>query len=327
MPEAKGVLERVAGATTDIQYIIHQGFTRYGATFWVGANALLRKTALDEIMVECVEDGIRVRKYIQDRTVIEDTESSVDLVACGWQLYNYPERLSYSATPPDFGSLLIQRRRWANGGLLIMPKLVRYLLQRFWSVFRWREGWLRIHYLTSIASANLGLLIILVFPLERNLEIAWLPLTAVPYYFLYARDLVQTGYRYVDLLRVYALNLLLIPVHLGGVFKSIHQGITGKQIAFKRTPKVRDRTAIPYGYLTSEYALAAYCLLGSYIDFLDGRYWSSTFAFGNVVMLLYGIGVFIGFGPSVRDLAYESVARLRMGFRLVWSRLVTQGEG
>ena len=41
----------------------------------------------------------------------------------GWRLFNYPERLSYSATPPDFGSLCIQRRRWANGGLLILPKL------------------------------------------------------------------------------------------------------------------------------------------------------------------------------------------------------------
>ena len=43
IPGAPGVLERIAGATTDIQYIIHQGFTSYRATFWVGANALLRK--------------------------------------------------------------------------------------------------------------------------------------------------------------------------------------------------------------------------------------------------------------------------------------------
>lgn len=46
IPGAPGVLERIAGATTDIQYIIHQGFTRFNATFWVGANALLRARAL-----------------------------------------------------------------------------------------------------------------------------------------------------------------------------------------------------------------------------------------------------------------------------------------
>ena len=113
-PHAPGILERVAGATTDIQYIIHQGFTHYGATFWVGANAIVRKCALDDIAVSAVERDYPVRKFIQDRTVIEDTESSVDLVARGWQLYNYPERLAFSATPPDFGSLLIQRRRWGQ---------------------------------------------------------------------------------------------------------------------------------------------------------------------------------------------------------------------
>jgi Glycosyl transferase family group 2 len=30
-------LERIAGATTDLQHIIHQGMTFYGASFWVGA--------------------------------------------------------------------------------------------------------------------------------------------------------------------------------------------------------------------------------------------------------------------------------------------------
>ncbi|MEO7060046.1 MAG: glycosyltransferase family 2 protein, partial [Lapillicoccus sp.] len=36
-------LERIAGATTDIQHIVHQGLTYFGATFWVGANAVIRK--------------------------------------------------------------------------------------------------------------------------------------------------------------------------------------------------------------------------------------------------------------------------------------------
>src|SRR5438034_6621891 len=38
-----------------------------------------------------------------------------DLIDRGWQLYNYQERLAFSATPPDFGALIVQRRRWANG--------------------------------------------------------------------------------------------------------------------------------------------------------------------------------------------------------------------
>jgi cellulose synthase (UDP-forming) len=98
IPGAPGTLERIAGATTDMQYIVHQGFTWASATFWVGANALLRKAALDDIRVEEREGDLVVPKYIQDRTVIEDTESTVDLAAKGWELRNYPERLAFSAT-------------------------------------------------------------------------------------------------------------------------------------------------------------------------------------------------------------------------------------
>src|SRR3712207_7159737 len=32
-------LERISGAWTDLQHIVHQGMTQYDATFWVGANA------------------------------------------------------------------------------------------------------------------------------------------------------------------------------------------------------------------------------------------------------------------------------------------------
>ena len=48
-------------------------------------------------------------------------------------------------------------------------------------------------------------------------ETLWLPLAALPYYLLYARDLCRIGYPAADVLRVYALNLLLIPVNLAGV--------------------------------------------------------------------------------------------------------------
>ena len=107
-------IERIAAATTDIQHMLHQGMTYYDATFWVGANAVIRKAALDDICVVSTEGTRTVKTYIQDRTVIEDTESSIDLGYFGWHLVNYPERLSYSATPPDFGSLVVQRRRWGE---------------------------------------------------------------------------------------------------------------------------------------------------------------------------------------------------------------------
>src|SRR5438046_1528707 len=63
LPARSGTIEYVAGATTDIQYLIHQGFTRYRATYWVGANALLRKAALEDIIVTQMERGFPVKVY------------------------------------------------------------------------------------------------------------------------------------------------------------------------------------------------------------------------------------------------------------------------
>ncbi|OGI16365.1 MAG: glycosyltransferase, partial [Candidatus Moranbacteria bacterium RIFCSPHIGHO2_02_FULL_40_12b] len=176
-------LERLSGATTDIQHIIHQGMSHYDATFWVGANAVIRKRALEDIVEKEWVGGFEIKRYVQDRTVIEDTESSIDLALHGWRLVNYPERLSYSATPPDFGSLVIQRRRWANGGLLILPKL--------WALIRERknkgrpisklEFMIRINYMASIAWSNLGLVFLLAYPYDGRLLSPLVLLAAMPY--------------------------------------------------------------------------------------------------------------------------------------------------
>src|SRR5581483_11417888 len=56
-------LERIAGATTDLQHLIHQGMTHYDATFWVGANAILRKCALEDIVQVDKVNGWEIRRY------------------------------------------------------------------------------------------------------------------------------------------------------------------------------------------------------------------------------------------------------------------------
>jgi hypothetical protein len=298
---APGTLERIAGATTDMQYIVHQGFTRHGATFWVGANALLRKAALDDIAVTTTERGREVTRFIQDRTVIEDTESSVDLIARGWRLVNYPERLSYSATPPDFGALVIQRRRWANGGLIILPKLLRYLAGRP-RAGRLGEGFMRFHYLTSIAGANLAFLALVLFPFSGWLSTVWLPLTALPYFLLYGRDLRSRGYRHADVVRVYALNVLLVGANLAGVVKSLHQAVSGRPTPFKRTPKVHDRTPAPALYVFIPYAMGLYLCVAVGWDLTAERWAHATVGALNAVLIFYAIHFFIGARTSCRDL-------------------------
>lgn len=302
IPGPGSLLERLAGATTDIQYIIHQGFTHHNATYWVGANAVLRKAALMDIRESVKERGFSVGVYIQDRTVIEDTESTVDLIGRGWSLHNYPERLSYSATPPDFGSLLIQRGRWANGGLIILPKLLRHLLgQR--SLGAVAEGLMRVHYLISIAAVNVGLVTLLFYPFDAPLEsFIWLPVAALPYFYLYGRDMTQRGYSWLDLPRVYALNLMLLPVNLAGVMKSLQQAVTGQKIPFGRTPKIRGRTAAPWRFMVAEYLLLAYVLMALVFDLIQGRYMHASFSMLNGAIFLYVVLRLIGLKESIGDI-------------------------
>lgn len=297
-------IERIAGATTDLQHILHQGMSYYGATFWVGANAVIRKQAVEDIVeVESV-GGFEIATYIQDRTVIEDTESSIDLGTHGWTLMNYPERLSYSATPPDFGSLVVQRRRWANGGLLILPKLWDQVRERRFRRERIlvREMWLRINYMASIAWASFGLLFLLAYPYDSRLLSPVVFLAALPYFLAMGSDLRDCGHRFTDIFRIYGFNLILLPVNLAGVIKSMQQAITGEKIPFVRTPKVKDRTAAPALYVIVPYLIIAFSLLTLVRDVYAQNWGNALFAAFNAVLAAYATWMYIGVRNSLVDI-------------------------
>ncbi|WP_403020752.1 glycosyltransferase family 2 protein [Salinibacterium sp. GXW1014] len=297
-------IERLAGATTDLQHILHQGKTHYDATFWVGANAVIRKAALEDIVETETSGGFVVKRYVQDRTVIEDTESSIDLGTHGWSLANHPERLSYSATPPDFGSLVVQRRRWANGGLLIMPKLVRQVRERRARGERVRlsEILLRVNYMASITWASFGLLFLLAYPYDSRLLSPVVLMAALPYFIAMGTDLRYSGYRFSDILRIYGFNLILLPVNLAGVLKSIEQALTGRKIPFARTPKVRNRTSVPVIYLLSPLAIIAFSVLTFMRDVQVGNWGNAAFAAFNAILATYATIAYIGIGNMIVDL-------------------------
>ncbi len=295
-------LERVAGATTDIQYLVHQGFTAYNATFWVGANALLRLAALQDIEEVQQERGYAMPVFIQDRTVIEDTGSTMDLISRGWRLHNHPQRLAYSATPSDFGSLVIQRRRWANGGLIIFPRLLHLTFGRAKHPVSFSEAMIRSYYLLSPALTNIGLLILLLFPFSSEYSNPFLVLAAAPYYFLYARDLRKAGYNAWDLLRHYALTLLLIPVNLAGVYHSFMQVVTARRLPFGRTPKVSGRTAVPLGHIVFIYALSATAAASAVVNLLSSNYLFFFFCTMNAGFLIYGQRYLIGWKETGADI-------------------------
>jgi cellulose synthase/poly-beta-1,6-N-acetylglucosamine synthase-like glycosyltransferase len=285
-PGSPGLLERTAAATVAVQYVVHLGFSQYEAVYWVGANAILRKAALDEICVPIRERGYSIAKYIQDRTHIEDTESTIDLVERGWRLHNSPEPLAYSATPADFGSLLIQRRRWANGGLIVLPRLLSYLASNPQVPRRWFQGFLRVGYLLNLSVGSLAVLLTFLIPLPNAL-IPCLVLAGICYALVYGADMVRMGFRVRDIVHIYALNLMLTPVHIGGAAKSIHQACTGQKTPFARTPKTRGRTWIPPLYVAAEYGLFAFCLLVGAWSLVEGRTGHAIWAFVNSLVFLH----------------------------------------
>ena len=311
-PGSSTRLERIAGATTDLQHIVHQGLTYYDATFWVGANAVIRKRALDEIAETSYIGDWEIRQYIRDRTVIEDTESTIDMGVHGWRLYNCPERMSYSATPPDFGSLCIQRRRWANGGLLILPKLRRQSRARRRKGQRTRFGelFLRWNYMASISWSSASLLILLAFPFSATLISPLLGLVALPYFLAMASDLRYCGYKRLDVFRIYGFNLVLLPVNLAGTLSSVVQGITASKAPFARTPKVRNRTVVPPFFVMAPYLLIGLAAFTCYTAYRHHNVENMAYATLNVALACYAAKAFIGLRNSVVDTCIHAISLL-----------------
>jgi cellulose synthase/poly-beta-1,6-N-acetylglucosamine synthase-like glycosyltransferase len=311
-PGAATRIERIAGATTDLQHIIHQGMTFYGASFWVGANAVLRKAALDQIVETEYIGGWPIHRYIRDRTLIEDTESTIDLAAHGWGTYNYPERLAYSATPADFGSLCIQRHRWANGGLLIVPRLLQCIQLRRKRGERTTIGelLLRLNYMASTFWCSVSVLFLLLFPFNGHLLSPLTFAIPVPYFAAMATDLRYCGYKPLDILRVYGFNLLLLPVNLAGSLSSIAQGLTGAKGRFRRTPKVRNRTVPAFTYVVLPYVVVAVAVLTLARAYDRHLWWNAIFAVINTVLGTYAIVAFIGIRNSIVDVWLNVVSWL-----------------
>jgi cellulose synthase/poly-beta-1,6-N-acetylglucosamine synthase-like glycosyltransferase len=303
-PGAATRLERIAGATTDLQHIIHQGMTYNNATFWVGANAILRKRALADIEEVEYKGPFKIYRYISDRTVIEDTESTIDLAAGGWTLYNYNERLAFSATPPDFGSLAIQRNRWANGGLLILPKMWRAVRERRKRGERTSIGelLLRLNYMASTFWASLFVLCLMIIPFNGHLVSPLTYAVAIPYFVVMAVDLKYCGYKYSDALRIYGFNLLLLPVNLAGSISSIVQALTGAKGKFMRTPKVRNRTVPAFLYVTLPYLLVGWSVYTFKVAYEHDLWSNAVFAVINGVLGAYAIVAFIGVRNSLVDI-------------------------
>jgi cellulose synthase/poly-beta-1,6-N-acetylglucosamine synthase-like glycosyltransferase len=314
IPGSPVEIERVAGAVIDVQYHTHQGYTSWRASFWVGANAMLRMTALNAIKEEVKIEGKKVVIFIQDRTVIEDTESTIDLVQKGWLLYNYPSRMTFSATPADFGSLLIQRRRWANGGLIILPKLLRYAIKAPKNLRLLQELFMRFNYLAMTTLSIAVMYLFAFYSFSPRLSTPLLIYANIPLLLLYSRDLKVCGYRYTDVFRVIALNLMLLPIITAGVLKQLQQILTGRKVPFARTPKVKNRTGAPALYYLMELGMIGYCAYMAVTHAVKEEWSPVVYAAINLTLLLYALFRYIGIRAMCEDL-WASLVQSLSGLR------------
>lgn len=302
IPGSPSLLERTAGASTDVHFCVAEGMSILHAGSWVGATALVRKAALHDIAEVGEERGFHFPVFIPDKILIEDAHATVRLALRGWRVQHLPEHLNWSATPGDFGALVIQRRRWANGGLLIVPALMQLLRSAPRNKSTFIEGFLRIYHLLAASITAFGGLAILILPFDVTFASAWVGLALLPYLYLHGRDLTRMGYEWFDLFRIFALNIVLLPVVLGGVIKSMEQIFLGTKTPFARTPKIAHRTAVPVVYLLAPLALAA-CSASYLYEYLLLDLRGQVFpAFWSFIALSYAVISYIRIGPLFVDL-------------------------
>jgi hypothetical protein len=185
-----------------------------------------------------------------------------------------------------------------------MPKLFALMRQQARQGVRGRimETFLRLNYLASIAWATAGLIMLLAYPFDDRLLSPLVVAAALPYFLAQAADLKACGYKRTDALRIYGFNLLLLPVNLAGVLKSISQGVTGRKTAFARTPKVRSRTTAPLSMVTVPYLLVALSAWVVYRDIRNEDYQHAVFSGLNATLCLYAIVAFVGVRDSLVDI-------------------------
>lgn len=107
----------IAPAENELFYSVMQpGLDAWGATFFCGSAAVLRRSVLDEI------------GGIQGQTITEDAETTLEAMALGYRTAYLNRPMVSGLQPETFAGLIVQRSRWAQGMLQI------FLLKNPWTL-------------------------------------------------------------------------------------------------------------------------------------------------------------------------------------------------
>ncbi|MGC9272110.1 UDP-forming cellulose synthase catalytic subunit, partial [Acidiphilium sp.] len=106
---------RIMPAENELFYAVTQpGLDSWGAAFFCGSAAVLRRSALDDI------------GGISGRTITEDAETTIKALSRGWKTAFYNRPMVSGLQPETFTGFVIQRTRWAQGMIQI------FILENVW---------------------------------------------------------------------------------------------------------------------------------------------------------------------------------------------------
>ncbi len=99
---------KVVPSEADMFYkYIQKGLDFWGASFFCGSAAVLRKKYLQEV------------GGIQGTTITEDAETALELHSLGYDSAYYSRPMVYGLQPETFSAFIVQRTRWAQGMIQI----------------------------------------------------------------------------------------------------------------------------------------------------------------------------------------------------------------
>lgn len=87
--------------------VVQRGLDRWGASFFCGSAALLRRSALEQV------------GGFSGRTIVEDCETALDLHSAGWESLYVDRPMVAGLQPESLGSFIQQRSRWCQGMIQI----------------------------------------------------------------------------------------------------------------------------------------------------------------------------------------------------------------
>jgi hypothetical protein len=109
---------------------------------------------------------------------------------------------------------------------------------------------------------------------------------------------------------VYGFNLILLPVNLAGVAKSIQQAITGRSIPFARTPKVSNRTATGLLFAISPFFIIGFSVFTVWRNVQQQAWGNACFAAFNTATASYALVALMGLRNAIVDVWLGFVERL-----------------